>query len=107
MGLRSAYSFEALFKRFASRDLRREALFLWMIPLVAARSNEAIALATTAVASVGSVAIAATARFTAVRVRVRTRRLMTRRRSWTRAAFVAGNGSLLRALRAVLFVWHR
>jgi len=87
----------AVLRRLASRDLRREALFLWMMPLVAARSRALIALATVVVAtSAGSLVIAATACLTAVRVRVRTRRLMTRRRSWTRADFSAGKGSLLR-----------
>ena len=76
-----------------SLDLRREALFLWTMPLVAARSSALTADITLAFASSAlPSSMAVRAFFTDVRVLERTVRLMMRLRSWARAVFFAGKG---------------
>ena len=77
-----SYAEVAALSRFISRDLRREALFLWTMLLVAARSSALTAEATVIFAwSASPLSIAATAFFTDVRVLERTVRLMMRLRS--------------------------
>ena len=73
-----------------NRDLRRAALFLWMMPLPATRSSILIASPTAAAATVGSPArMATSAFFTYVLAAVRYGRLRKRRRSETRMRFSA------------------
>jgi hypothetical protein len=72
------------------RDLRRAALFLWMIPLPATRSSILTASLTAAAAAAGSPArIANSAFLTYVRAAVRNGRFRCRRRSETRMRFSA------------------
>ena len=73
-----------------SRDLRRAALFLWMMPLPATRSSMLIASPTAVAATVGSPArIASSAFLTKVRAADRYGRLRCRRRSATKMRFFA------------------
>lgn len=73
-----------------NRDFRRAALFRWMMPLPATRSNMLIASPTAVVAVSASPArIANSAFFTNVRAAVRNGRLRRRRRSATRMRFFA------------------
>jgi hypothetical protein len=72
------------------RDLRRAALFLWMMPLPATRSSMLIASPTAVAATVASPARIATSAFlTYVRAAVRYGRFRSRRRSETRMRFSA------------------
>lgn len=73
-----------------SRDLRRAALFLWMMPLTATRSSMLIAARTASAAACASPErIAASAFLTKVRAAVRYGRFRWRRRSATRWLFSA------------------
>ena len=73
-----------------NRDFRRAALFLWMIPLLATRSNMLIASPTAVAATAGSPAlIANSAFFTYVRAADRYGRFRARRCSATRIRFFA------------------
>lgn len=72
------------------RDLRRAALFLWMMPLPATRSSMLIASPTAVAAVAGSPTRIATSAFlTKVRAAVRYGRFRNRRRSATRMRFSA------------------
>lgn len=73
-----------------NRDLRRAALFLWMTPLLATRSNVLIAAATAAAAIASSPAVIASLAFrTVLRAVVRCGWFRNRRRSATRIRFNA------------------
>ena len=73
-----------------SRDFRRAALFGWIAPLLATRSNTLTAASTDAEAAAASpLAIAASAFLTKVRAEVMYGRFRTRRRSATRIRFSA------------------
>lgn len=73
-----------------SRDFRRAALFLWMMPLLATRSNMLMASPTAVAATVWSPArIANSALFTNVRAADRYGRFLARRCSATRIRFFA------------------
>lgn len=86
-----AYAVVAIRLNFAiKRDLRRAALFLWMMPLPATRSSMLIASPTAVDAIVASPARIATSAFlTNVRAAVRYGRFRSRRRSATRMRFSA------------------
>ena len=78
------------FNLVINRDLRRAALFLWIMPFPATRSSMLIASPTAVDAVVESPArIASSAFFTNVRADVRNGRLRRRRRSATRIRFFA------------------
>ncbi len=73
-----------------NRDFRRAALFLWMMPLPATRSNMLMASPTAVAATGWSPALMAnSAFFTKVRAADRYGRFLARRRSATRMRFLA------------------
>ena len=80
-----------LFNRAAMRDLRREAVFLCIIPLRAAWSNRLAAWVTAdAASSVSPDSMERSALLTPVRVALRMARLRWARFTDCRAAFLAG-----------------